>query len=116
MDRELSDYIDRTHSVFTHILEDNGCTVLDIEFLDVQGQPHTGKHLSTAHQMGTARMADSSETGVVDFDGQVYGHPGLYVAGGAAIPSSLAVNPSLTILANAERIADGLVRRNRLTG
>lgn len=37
--------------------------------------------------------------------------PGLYVSDGAAVPGSLAVNTSLTILANAERIAAGLVDR-----
>jgi cholesterol oxidase len=45
--------------------------------------------------------------------GEVFGHPGLYVTDGAAIPGSLAVNPSLTILANAERIAAGIVERHR---
>jgi cholesterol oxidase len=48
---------------------------------------------------------------VVNTDGEVFGHPGIYVVDGAAIPSSLAVNTSLTILANAERIADRIVRR-----
>jgi choline dehydrogenase-like flavoprotein len=33
----------------------------------------------------------------------------MYITDGAAIPSSLAVNPYLTILANAERVADFLV-------
>jgi len=60
-------------------------------------------------------MADSKEQGVVDASGEVFGYPGLYVSDGAAIPSSLAVNTSLTILANAERIAAGLIDRYRLT-
>ena len=56
-------------------------------------------------------MADDPERGVVNADGEVFGNPGLYVTDGAAIPSSLAVNTSLTILANAERISAGIVRR-----
>ena len=63
-----------------------------------------------AHPLGTARMADSPDTGVVDADGEVFGHPGLYVADGAAVPTALGVNPSLTIAAVAERIAVRLVR------
>ena len=56
-------------------------------------------------------MADSPSRGVVDPTGEVFDHPGLYVADGAAIPSSLAVNTSLTILANAERVAAGILQR-----
>jgi choline dehydrogenase-like flavoprotein len=56
-------------------------------------------------------MADTRSRGVVDSDGEVFGQRGLYVSDGAAIPSSLAVNTSLTILANAERIAAGIARR-----
>ena len=51
---------------------------------------------------------------MVDGDGEVFGYPGLYVSDGAAIPSSLSVNTSLTILANAERIAVGVRERYRL--
>ncbi len=36
-------------------------------------------------------------------------HPGLYVADAAVIPGPLAVNPSLTIAALAERIAHWMV-------
>ena len=54
---------------------------------------------------------DTPELGVVDADGEVLGHPGLYVVDGAAVPTALGVNPSLTIAALAERAAVRLVRR-----
>jgi cholesterol oxidase len=64
-----------------------------------------------AHPLGTARMADGPGMGVVNADGEVFGHPGLFVADGAAVPTALGVNPSLTIAALAERVGRRLVRR-----
>ena len=40
-------------------------------------------------------------------EGEVFGHPGLYVADGSILPTSVGPNPSLTIAALAGRIADG---------
>jgi len=60
---------------------------------------------ATAHILGGAIMSDSFEDGVVDVNHQVYGYPGLYVMDASVIPSNLAVNPSLTITALAERMA-----------
>jgi cholesterol oxidase len=45
----------------------------------------------------------------VDHRGQVFGYPGLYVADAAVIPEALGVNPSRTIAALAERIAELIV-------
>lgn len=59
----------------------------------------------TAHVLGGARVADRPERGVVGADHQVFGHPGLYVFDGSAVPGNLGVNPSLTITAMAERAA-----------
>ena len=107
----LRSYLARAESLFDTILLNNGCRRLDTEFVNDAGQPHTEPHLSGAHQMASCRMADRPQHGVVDPMGEVFGHPGMFITDGAAIPSSLGVNPSLTILANAERIADGLVAR-----
>ncbi|HWS35129.1 MAG TPA: GMC family oxidoreductase [Actinoplanes sp.] len=57
----------------------------------------------TAHILGGATIGASAETGVVDAYHRVYGHPGLHVIDGAAVPANLGVNPSLTITALAER-------------
>ena len=42
-------------------------------------------------------MATSPQHGVVDTDNQVFGVPNLYIADGSVVPSSLAVNPQVTI-------------------
>ncbi|MCA1691724.1 MAG: GMC family oxidoreductase [Actinobacteria bacterium] len=67
------------------------------------------KRLLTAHPMGGAVMSDSPSGGVVDHRGEVWGHPGLFVADSAVIPGPLAVNPSLTIAALAERTAQWMI-------
>jgi len=59
---------------------------------------------ATAHILGGCRMGATPDDGVVDFAGQVHGHPGLYVADGSVVPVNLGVNPSLTITALAEHI------------
>ncbi|MDX6198580.1 MAG: cholesterol oxidase, partial [Actinomycetota bacterium] len=57
----------------------------------------------TAHFLGGAVIGDSSDTGVIDPYQRLYGHPGLHVMDGAAISANLGVNPSMTIVAQAER-------------
>jgi len=49
-------------------------------------------------------MAADAESGVVDYGGQAFGHPGLYVVDGSVVPVNLGVNPSLTITALAEHV------------
>lgn len=61
------------------------------------------------HPLGTCRMSFSSDHGVVGLDQQVFGWEGVYVADGSVIPSSLGVNPQITIMAFANRLASGLL-------
>jgi choline dehydrogenase-like flavoprotein len=63
------------------------------------------------HPLGTCRMATSSARGVVDTNNEVFGHPGLYVADGSVVPSSVAVNPQVTIMAMATRAADRIAHK-----
>ncbi|GAA0514271.1 hypothetical protein Ade02nite_89860 [Paractinoplanes deccanensis] len=65
----------------------------------------------TVHNLGGAPMGAGPDTGVVDADGQVFGHPGLYVLDGGALPGATGGNPSLTIAAVAERCIEVAVRR-----
>ena len=60
---------------------------------------------ATAHILGGCCIGSSAESGVIDERHEVFGYPGLYVCDGSVIPGNLAVNPSLTITAIAERFA-----------
>lgn len=111
---DLRAYHDRATTLLSDILRRNGCRLLETDWLDRAGRPHPAPHFSTTHQLGSARMADRAADGVVDPAGEAFGHAGLYVCDGAALPSALAVNTSLTILANAERVAAGILDRLRL--
>jgi len=64
-----------------------------------------------SHPLGGCRMADSPDHGVTDHTGAVFGYEGLYCIDSSIIPTSLGVNPSLTIAAVSERCAEHLVRR-----
>src|SRR2546421_9351068 len=57
-------------------------------------------------------MADSADLGVVDHRCEAFGYEGLLCMDSSAIPTSLGVNPSLTISAVCERAASELVARS----
>lgn len=57
------------------------------------------------HPLGTCRVGISPETGVCDESLKVFGTENIYVCDGSVIPTSLGVNPQLTIMAFATRLA-----------
>ena len=63
------------------------------------------------HQNGTCRFGDDPKTSVLDRNCQSHDIKNLYVVDGAFFPSDGAVNPSLTIIANALHIGDHLIGR-----
>jgi choline dehydrogenase-like flavoprotein len=113
MTPELIAYYNSTSKLLESILKRNGCKIIQHEMIDGEGQPKEPINFSTTHMIGSCRMAENKKFGVVDSFGEVFDYPGIYVTDGAAVPSSLAVNSSLTILANAERIADHLLKKLR---
>lgn len=64
-----------------------------------------------AHPLGGCRMADEIGFGVADDRCEVFGSEGLFCMDSSVIPSSLGVNPSLTISAVCERASAALVER-----
>jgi len=67
--------------------------------------------LEAFHPMGTAGMDASPQRGVAGTDGAVHGAEGLYIADGSLLPSSIGVNPMMTIIAMASRVAHQLAQR-----
>ncbi|TDD82279.1 GMC oxidoreductase [Actinomadura rubrisoli] len=67
------------------------------------------KRVITVHPLGGAPMGDHPGEGVCDAFGEVFGFPGLYIADGAAMPGPVGPNPSLTIAAQADRMATRLL-------
>ena len=60
----------------------------------------------TAHQCGTLRMGNDPKSSVVRADCRAHEVDNLYVADAGVFVTSAAVNPALTIVANAMRVAD----------
>jgi choline dehydrogenase-like flavoprotein len=64
---------------------------------------------SVGHQCGTCRFGDDPMTSVLDRDCRTHDIDNLYVVDSSFFPSIAAVNPTLTIIANALRVGDRLL-------
>jgi choline dehydrogenase-like flavoprotein len=65
--------------------------------------------LMAFHPLGTARAGADPQRSVVDPDLGVHGLEGLHVADGSVVPSALGVNPQITIMTLATRLAAHLL-------
>ena len=75
---------------------------------------YLGKNIpigGTAHQAGTARFGRDPATSVLDLNCKAHDLDNLYLADASFFPSIGAVNPTLTIIANALRVADQIQQR-----
>jgi choline dehydrogenase-like flavoprotein len=61
-----------------------------------------------SHAVGTVRMGDDPAAAPLDAGCRFRGLANLWVTDGSALPMSAGVNPSLTIAANALRVAGGI--------
>jgi choline dehydrogenase-like flavoprotein len=64
--------------------------------------------LEAFHPMGTARIAADPREGACAIDGSLHGTRGLYVADGSLFPTSVGVNPMMTIIAFAKQVSRGI--------
>jgi choline dehydrogenase-like flavoprotein len=68
-----------------------------------------------AHQNGTIRFGIDPTTSALDVNCRAHDVDNLYVVDGSFFPASAAVNPALTIMANALRVGDHLLARLGVT-
>ena len=94
----LREIVHKTGADFRHIPR-IGCLSKRIPIADV------------AHQVGTVRFGRDPQTSVLDINCKAHGLDNLYVADGGFFCSSAAVNPALTIIANALRVGAHLCER-----
>src|SRR5215472_1854353 len=67
-----------------------------------------------AHQNGTIRFGHDPKASALDVNCKAHDLDNLYVVDGSFFPSSAAVNPALTIMANALRVGDHILERMRV--
>ncbi len=106
LNQQVFEDIIETMKLFAKEIGKNGEKSLMIPFWD-----QTRKTQFVVHPLGGCPMGKSAAEGVVDSMGRVFKgnsgvYDGLYVVDGSILPSSLGVNPSLTIAALAFRIAE----------
>jgi cholesterol oxidase len=106
LDQQVFVDIIETMKLFAKEIGKNGEKSLIIPFWD-----QTRKTQFVLHPIGGCPMGRNAAEGVVDSMGRLFKgnsgvYDGLYVVDGSIIPSSLGVNPSLTIAALAFRIAE----------
>jgi choline dehydrogenase-like flavoprotein len=73
--------------------------------MSMQNDNDTSMIGTSFHHMGTTRMHDDPKRGVVDRNCRVHGIENLYLAGSSVFPTAGRVNPTLTIVALAVRLA-----------
>ena len=102
-------YFERVRETMRYIAEDG----LEAEFSDPLDRLN---RLVTVHPLGGCPMGREKTEGVVGPYGEVFGHPGLYIADGSVMPGPVGPNPSLTIAALADRYADRIVEQRGAQG
>ena len=73
--------------------------------LDLDSIPAKQLECASQHPLGTCRMGVSKENAVVDQNGQVFGLRELFVVDSSVLPTSLGVNPQVSVMAMATRLA-----------
>jgi choline dehydrogenase-like flavoprotein len=81
------------------------------ELVPIDGFKAGKVSVSSAHLMGGCRMGENAADSVTDAWGQVHGVSWLFVSDASLFPNSAEINPYITIMALADRVAEGVRAR-----
>ncbi|HEY1995481.1 GMC family oxidoreductase [Paraburkholderia sp.] len=113
VDWQLTDLVkrtfDRTNALLAEEMQRAGVASVTLG-APLEGRPWPAELEGTWHHMGTTRMHDSPQQGVVDRDCKVHGISNLYIAGSSVFPTVGANFPTITITALALRLAEHIGR------
>jgi choline dehydrogenase-like flavoprotein len=98
--------------VLARMLEEHGIGTVAERF---EPASHPSPVMSNYHHIGATRMSVDPRSGVVDADSRVHTVSNLFVAGCSVFPTGGYLNPTLTIIALACRLADRIERDLRPT-
>jgi choline dehydrogenase-like flavoprotein len=87
-------------------LEEAGAVRIVVGGLGSLGRASTGQH-----QAGTCRMGDDPARSATDPNGRLWGHDNVWIADASLHVTNGGVNPVLTVLANALRVASHITRQ-----
>ena len=97
--RELKTVLNKTGMAAHHVLSKNFYADMSVPLAGV------------AHQAGTARFGSDPASSVADVNCKAHELDNLYLADASIFPSIGAVNPALTVMANAIRVGDHIAER-----
>lgn len=86
-------------------------TEADVDRLERATPPGHEMTMVGFHPLGSCRMGKSASSSVVDTSYESHDVPGLYLVDGSVVPTSIAVNPQLTIMALATRAGEIIGKR-----
>ncbi len=97
--------------IFLPILGMDGMDADQFRAADLESISPRRLECTSQHPLGTCRMGRAPEHSVVDPDHQTWDVAELFLVDGSVVPTSLGVNPQLTIMTLATRAAWGLRER-----
>ena len=90
--------------VFIPVLGHEPIAATHFNSVDFDRIPLKRLECASQHPLGSCRMGTHENSSAVSENGQMWGIKGLYVADGSVIPTSLGVNPQVTVMTMALRI------------
>lgn len=109
---ELRNYW-KSINVFASLLSQTGAARTRLMYADFDEFAETSQVDIQHHHMGSTAMSVDDRSGVVDTNCRVHGVGNLYVAGSSVFPTGDYVNPTMNLLALADRLANHLIELGR---